>query len=122
MTAVARCRPGGACRRPMSIMYASPPTAPSVVAESGFLQATPEPDAGSPTADIVVQVAVQPFEAGIDVGCQRDEQELDVEIVETERPGKVAEPTGVGASVAGIRAQLTRWNEMPDRRRNAIEQ
>ncbi len=41
-------------------------------------------DARSPTGHVVVQVPVQAFEAGIDVGRQCDEQDVDVRQVESE--------------------------------------
>ena len=55
-------------------------------------QLEPEADGGPTAGHVVVQVAVQAFEADVEVGSQGDEQEVHVEGVEAAGPGQSAQP------------------------------
>ncbi len=64
-----------------------------------------EPDARAAARDVVVQVAVEPLEPGVEVGGEGDQQQLDVERLELEGPGERAQ------------AQVRRPRPRPRRRR-----
>ena len=56
-----------------------------------------------PTAgDVVLQVAVQPLEAQVDIGRHRDQQQLDVDLLEPEGPRQAAQPKISAVALSGI--------------------
>src|SRR5205823_15072867 len=71
--------------------------------EAGGLQAAelqPEADAGAAPGDVVLEVGVEALEAGVQVRRQRDQDKLQVELVEAERLGEAPQPE-VGARRLG---------------------
>ena len=67
-----------------------------------------EPDARAPAAHVVVQVAVQRLEPGVEIGRERDQQQLDVRGHELERALDVAQahPVARGLRLVGARLDV----------------
>ena len=89
--------------------------------ERGAGELEGQPDARSPPGDVVVEVAVEPLEACVEVGRQRHEQEFDVDGLEPEVPRQAAQPQfvpGRGGLVGG-RLDAARAARRPRARRRA---
>ena len=82
-------------QRPQAVPAVVPPAA------AAARQLQREADAGAPSRDVVVEVAVEAFEAGVEVRRQRHEEELEVHRREVERAGELAEADpGTGRSAS----------------------
>ena len=78
-------------------------------------------DAGPAPRDVVVEVAVEPLEARVEVRSQGDEEELHVERLEVEGPGEPAEPQLGAGRLRGVGLappQRPGGRPRPRRRRN----
>ena len=73
-------------------------------------------DARAPPRDVVVEIAVEPLEARVEVRGERDQQQLDVHRLERERPREVAQPEVAPSASAAVRARLERRAERGRRR------
>ena len=68
----------------------------AMAGRAGQLQG--QPDRGAAPGDVVVEIAVQPLEPAVQVGEQRDHQQLDVERSQAGGPGEPAQPQSTSRS------------------------
>ena len=63
-----------------------------------------KPDRGAAARDVVVEVAVKPLEPAVDIGHERDDQQLDVDVGEAGSPGELAQHAAVAPACSSASA------------------
>src|SRR2546429_695838 len=82
-------------------------TAPSVgAARWQTAQFQPESDAGTAPGDIILQIAVQALKTRVDIRGHRDQDQFDVDFVQTEIAGQAAQAEVGTVSLGGVRRGL----------------